>query len=122
MNYGYNYSQYGQYPYQQPQLNQYIPLTFVSGVEGAKAYIVAPNQTVYLRDSDTDVLYIKTADIQGKYTLKAYNLVPIENNQKAVNVEFASIEALNALKNDFEQKMNKISLELEKLNGGKNNE
>ena len=140
----YNYNQYGQYPYnyaqqpayqqqynqyQQPQQmqqmqqqTQYIPLTFVSGIEGAKAFIVAPNQTVYLRDSDTETLFIKTADNQGRYTLKTYNLTPTDGVTKQNNVEFATISELNAVKRDFEERMNKLSLELEKLIGGKNNE
>lgn len=130
----YNYNQYGQYPYnynnyaqqqpsyQQPQQTQYIPLTYVNGIEGAKAFIVGANQTVYLRDSDSDMIFIKTADMQGRYTLKTYNLVPAEGNKNTNNIEFASLEALNALKNDFETKMNKLSLELEKLIGGKKNE
>lgn len=140
MNYNYNYNQYGQYPYnytqyqqpqpqmqiQQPQQmqqqTQYIPLTFVSGIEGAKAFIVAPNQTVYLRDSDTETLFIKTADNQGRYTLKTYNLTPTDGVTKPSNVEFATMEALNAVKRDFEERMNKISLEMEKIIGGKNNE
>lgn len=135
MNYNYNYNQYGQYPYnytqyqqpqpqmqmQQPQ-TQYIPLTFVSGIEGAKAFIVAPNQTVYLRDSDTETLFIKTADNQGRYTLKTYNLTPTDGAVKQNNVEFVTTSELNALKHDFEERMNKMSLELEKLIGGKNNE
>lgn len=141
MNYNYNYNQYAQYPYnytqyqqpqqpiQQPQMQmhsqqqtQYIPLTFVSGIEGAKAFIVAPNQTVYLRDSDTETLFIKTADSQGRYTLKTYNLTPTDGINKSNNIEFATVEALNGVKRDFEERMNKISLEIEKLIGGKNNE
>ena len=135
MNYNYNYNQYAQYPYnytqyqqpqpqmqmQQPQ-TQYIPLTFVSGIEGAKAFIVAPNQTVYLRDSDTETLFIKTADAQGRYTLKTYNLTPTDGTVKPSNIEFATIEALNAVKHDFEERLNKLSNELEKAIGGRNNE
>ena len=128
----YNYNQYGQYPYNnysyQPQMSQqtqYIPLTFVSGIEGAKAFIVTPNQTVYLRDSDSDLLYIKSADNQGRYSLKIYNLVPVED-KKTINNQYASTEALNALRNDFEERLKKLSLELEKLNvgpiGGNTNE
>ena len=102
MNYNYNYNQYAQYPYnytqyqqpqpqmqmQQPQ-TQYIPLTFVSGIEGAKAFIVAPNQTVYLRDSDTETLFIKTADAQGRYTLKTYNIELITRNSFTLICFFA---------------------------------
>lgn len=116
------YQQYQQPMYQsQPQV-VYHPLTFVSGIEGAKAFIVAPNQTVYLRDSDTETLFIKTADAQGIYTLKTYNLTPTDGTVKPSNIEFATIEALNAVKHDFEERLNKLSIELEKAIGGRNNE
>lgn len=113
------------YPYQQnyyTQQNQYIPLTFVSGIEGAKAFILAPNQTVYLRDSETETLFIKTADSQGRYTLKTYVLTPIEEATKPTKENYATIDALNGVRNDFEQRLNKISSELEKLIGGQKNE
>ena len=100
-----NYNPYGQqYPYQQ----QYIPLTFVNGIEGAKAYIVAPNQTVYLRDSDSDIIFIKSADPQGRYMLKAYNMVPVEKQETPV---YATVDALKDLEN-----------RLTKLIGGTTNE
>lgn len=112
-----------QAPQVQPQQQtNYLPLTFVSGVEGAKAFIVPPNQTVYLRDSDTETLFIKTADAQGRYTLKTYNLTPTDGTAKPSNIEFATIEALNAVKHDFEERLNKLSIELEKAIGGRNNE
>ena len=96
-----NYNPYGQqFPY--------IPLTFVNGIEGAKAYIVAPNQTVYLRDSDADIIYIKTADPQGRYMLKAYNLIPVE---KQTEPTYATVDALKELEE-----------RLTKLIGGKTNE
>lgn len=88
------YNYYGQnYPY--------IPLTFVNGIEGAKSYIVAPNQTVYLRDSDAEIIYIKTADSQGRYNLKAYNLVPVEQSKPA---EYATMDALK----DLEERLKKL--------------
>lgn len=77
---------YGQQHYQQPmQVQQqapqtnYIPLTFVNGIEGAKAFIVPANSVVFLKDSDSTILFEKKADQQGKYTLNAFNLVPIKD-------------------------------------------
>ena len=79
----------------------YIPLTFVNGIEGAKAHIVAPNQTIYLRDNDAEIIYIKTADAQGRYSLKAYNLVPVEQPKPA---EYATMDALK----DLEERLKKL--------------
>ncbi|MBR4378001.1 MAG: hypothetical protein IKP50_03895 [Bacilli bacterium] len=65
----------------QPQAPQtsYLPLTFVNGVIGAKSFIVAPNHTIFLRDSDegSNLLFEKSADMYGKYTIKAFRMTEI---------------------------------------------
>lgn len=132
------YNPYQQYPYtngygnqqtyqqvQQPQTS-YLPLTFVSGLEGAKAFIVGANQVVYLRDSDSNILYEKRADQQGKYTLIAYELKPLDMNkpvqeQKVVN-EYATVSDLKSLEMLFVNRMDILSKELEKLVKNENKE
>ena len=150
------YNPYQQYPYttqqyqQQPQTNyynqpqqqtmpqtqqpqtSYLPLTFVNGVEGAKAFIVGARQIVYLKDSDSNILFEKKADEQGKYTLTAYELkqIDINNIGKDTNKnpistdrfimkddikDFVTKNDLNALETIFESKLDKISSRLEKL-------
>ena len=110
---------YNQYPYtnnvyqpqyQQPQQTTYLPLTFVNGIEGAKAFIVGANQTVYLKDSDSNILYEKRADQQGRYTLTAYEMNKIDMNNPAP-VKYAQICDLNALN----EKVNILSGKVEKL-------
>lgn len=64
---------------QQVAQTNYLPLTFVNGIEGAKAFIVPANSTVFLKDSDSNVLFEKKADAQGKYTLIAYTLTQIKD-------------------------------------------
>ena len=87
MNY---YNPYGyQQPYQQTQTT-YHPLTFVSGLVGAQAFIVSPGQTVYLMDMQEKMLYIKTSDNQGRYSLQAFTLV--DNASKPAN-DFESLSA-----------------------------
>ena len=102
-NQNYVYQQpYNQYPqYQQPtQMYQtyqpqvvYHPLTYINGIEGAKTFIVNPNQTFYLMDSDSNTLYVKTADAQGKCDLKAFVLSSAENNPH--NQQKADLHSLN---------------------------
>lgn len=126
----YNYNQYGQYPYnynqqqyqqyQQPQPNyqqpqpqmqqqtRYLPLTFVSGIEGAKAFIVGAGQTVYLRDSDSDTLYIKTADNQGRYEIQTYTLVSANNQPKMNNASFVLTADFNAFKTTLEERLSNL--------------
>lgn len=71
----YQQSQVQQQP-QQPQ-QQYFPFTFVNGIEGAKAFIVQPNQVYYLKDVDSNLLFEKKLDNQGKPILTAFETKPI---------------------------------------------
>ena len=86
--YGYNPYQFGQVnplqpqidrlanmqaQYQQPQqqnVNQGI--LWVQGEAGAKSYLVAPNTSVLLLDSESEKFYIKTTDQAGMPTLRTF--------------------------------------------------
>lgn len=116
MNYNNPYfNPYNQYPYSQPQPQQtnYLPLTFVSGIEGAKAFIVAPNQVIYLKDSDSNILYEKRADAQGRYSLVAYEMKPV-NDSKPTS-DYATTSDLNALKSMLTEKIDILSNEVKTL-------
>lgn len=45
-------------------------IIWVSGEAGAKAYLVAPNTTVQLWDSEAQVIYLKSADASGMPSMK----------------------------------------------------
>jgi hypothetical protein len=67
-----NYQPY--YP-MQPQMQTPAPqqnnsLIWVSGEAGAKAYLVAPNTTVQLWDSEAPTIYLKSADTSGMPSIK----------------------------------------------------
>ena len=136
MNPNYQNSNYGQQvqpqqvqqfqPMQQPQTS-YLPLTFTSGLVGAKSFIVAPNQTVFLKDSDenSNLLFEKSADQNGRYTLRAYELNeikiddigkpkdPVNNQASQITKEdiqlFATKNDLIALQQVLETQMNNLS-------------
>lgn len=119
-NYGYQQPTYQptyQPQYQQPQ-QSYIPLTFVSGIEGAKAFIVAPNQVVFLKDSDSDLIFQKKADAQGKYEMKAFHMIEVTDGNNTVINPSNSITKndLNALESIFTNKIDILLREVEKLN------
>ena len=50
--------------YTQPQ-QQSNALIWVQGIEAAKSYIVAPNNTVLLMDSESQKFYLKSTDSSG---------------------------------------------------------
>lgn len=123
---------------QQPQTS-YLPLTFTSGLVGAKSFIVGPNQTVFLKDSDegSNLLFEKSADQNGRYTLKAYELSeiklddigkpkqPIQQQSQITREDiqqFATKGDLIALQRVFETQLNNLSTLLQKSqNKAKNN-
>lgn len=45
-------------------------LTWVQGEAGAKSYLVAPNTTVQLWDSEAQTIYLKSADASGMPSMK----------------------------------------------------
>lgn len=53
---------------QQPQQSNGI--IWVQGEAGAKSYLVAPNTTVQLWDSESQVIYLKSADASGMPSIK----------------------------------------------------
>ena len=54
----------------QNQQSQSPGIIWVSGEAGARGYMVAPNSTVQLWDSDSPVIYLKSADASGMPSLK----------------------------------------------------
>ena len=71
------------YPQMQSQGQQQTQngnnLIWVSGEAGAKAYLVAPNTTVTLWDSEAQVIYLKSADATGMPSMKIIDYT-IRNN------------------------------------------
>ena len=71
------YPQAQQVPQQMPQqMPQQAPspqsynMIWVQGEAGAKSYLVAPNTTVQLWDSEAPVIYLKSADASGMPSMK----------------------------------------------------
>ena len=96
-----NYNYYPQtYPYYQQQNNN--GLTWVSGIESAKAWYIAPNTTVALWDSESQTIYIKSADASGMPSMKILDYAlreptsPVERVSDA-KVDYLTREDLNAL-------------------------
>lgn len=55
---------------QQPVQQNNGSIIWVSGEAGAKAYLVAPNTTVQLWDSEAQCIYLKSADASGMPSMK----------------------------------------------------
>lgn len=53
-------------------------IIWVSGEAGAKAFLVAPNTTVQLWDSESQTIYLKSADASGMPSIKILDYVARE--------------------------------------------
>ena len=56
--------------YQPVQQTQQNGIIWVQGEAGAKSYMVAPNSTVTLWDSENQTIYLKSADASGMPNIK----------------------------------------------------
>lgn len=104
----------------QPMTQQTVPPTtndmiWVQGLSGAKAYLVAPNTTVTLWDSERKTIYLKSSDNAGMpsmkildYTESSENL-PTENSKINSNAQI-TVESINALNGKFDDILNKLNV------------
>ena len=101
----------------QPQVNQ--GLLWVSGEVGAKSYLVAPNSTVLLMDSDTQRFYLKSADNAGMPNLRIFEYKEVTNipknepqalnlDENVLNDKFVTRDEYEGLKRQYERIMERL--------------
>lgn len=65
---------------------------WVQGEAGAKSYLVAPNNTVDLWDSESPVIYIKSADASGLPSIKVLDYVVRNSQNNTANTSPSSTD------------------------------
>ena len=102
--YGYQPFNYQEQPNPNYQRNN---IKWVQGIEGAKSFFVAPNNTVDLWDSEAPVIYLKSADSAGMPSMKILDYTIRDNTPKNVPIlaenEFATKEDINMLQNEINE-------------------
>lgn len=100
-------------------------ITFVNGIEGAKAFQLRPNSSVLLMDSDNSKFYVKSTDNLGIANISSYSFVedknlPIENvaanqpsntgkqNTKLYEEMKTKIDELDSKVNELQSKLNDV--------------
>jgi Na+-transporting NADH:ubiquinone oxidoreductase subunit NqrF len=84
---GYPYNNYyGAYPTQpvQPQqATQTLPLqiSYVNGIEGAKAFNVRPNENWFLVDNDAGLVYVKSSNQLGQANIQYFTINQIDETK-----------------------------------------
>ena len=82
-------------------------LIWVQGEQAAKSYLVAPNTTVQLWDSEEKVIYLKSADASGMPSMKIldYTIRGGESPQAAPTAEYATKDDLKALEEKIREEL-----------------
>lgn len=96
---------------QQPQQSNGI--IWVQGEAGAKSYLVAPNNTVQLWDSENQVIYLKSADASGMPSMKILDYKirdaqPTAQPQVIANQDFVTRTELDAFENKINTKLDEF--------------
>lgn len=81
-----------------PQQQTAPGLIQVTGMEGAKAYPLAPNSVAALFDADRDVMYIKRTDAGGYPTIQAYQFAPVQEAAPSAQPEYVTRQEFDELK------------------------
>ena len=98
----------------QPTQNSII---WVQGEAGAKSYLVAPNTTVQLWDSEEQVIYLKSADASGMPSIKTldYTIREMKQSHSPVGeVEYATKSDLEALRSELQEMVRKTPVRASK--------
>ena len=103
------------YPQAQQTQQNSNGIIWVSGEAGAKAYLVAPNQSVQLWDSEAQTIYLKSADAAGIPSMRIIDYTfrdsaPISKEILDMGA-FASKEDVDYLKDGIEALRSKLELE-----------
>jgi len=105
-NYGFPATYQPLYPAQQVPVMQTTPqgaqngnssIIWVQGEQAAKSYLVAPNTTVQLWDSEEKVIYLKSADASGMPSMKILDYTIRGEETKKSEPVYATKEDLDAL-------------------------
>ena len=99
---------------QQQQQQQQTGINWVQGEAGAKAYLVAPGQTVQLWDSEEKIIYLKSADASGMPSMKILDYT-IRGEEQKTEVEYATKEDLKVLTDKVKSLQESISGKRRKL-------
>lgn len=101
----------------QPVYSQQTNITFVNGIEGAKAFQMAPNSSALLMDSDNSKFYVKNTDNLGMARISRYSFTEdveseIGSSGGMVTIGKEEYDALVNRLSDLENKTTELTTKL----------
>lgn len=108
-----NYQQpyYPQYQHVQPVQQVQVPtpqtqansIIWIQGEGAARSYLLAPNSSVVLFDSDEPMFYIKTADQTGMPNLRKFKFIEVVGDENTLKDTKELPENIYVTREEFEQ-------------------
>ena len=105
-----------QQPIQQPA--QTNPMIWVQGETGAKSYLLAPNTTLPLWDSERQTIYLKSADASGMPSMKILDYTirdtatsqqpQVQIMEEQEKVEYVTKEEFNKFEKDIKNQFRSL--------------
>lgn len=103
----------------QSQLQQQNNLIWVQGEAGAKSYLVAPNTSVTLWDTESQTIYVKSADATGMPSMKTLDYSIRENIAPEAKIspvsDYATKEDISSIRAELAE----IKANIESAKGAK---
>lgn len=97
---------------QNQQVAQNNNIIWVSGEAGAKSYMVAPNTTVQLWDSESQTIYLKSADASGMPSMRILNYTIRDNSAPQSHADlsenYVTQDDLKALERKLNDRLDEI--------------
>ena len=88
-------------------------LIWIQGIEAAKSYMVAPNTTVALWDSESQTVYLKSADASGMPSMRILDYEIREdahrNHRMGSESDFATKSEVSAIQKQIDEIMANMS-------------
>lgn len=97
--------------------SQQSGLNWIQGEQSAKSYLVAPNSSVVLFDSESQTIYIKSADASGMPSMKILDYT-IRDINKAVPAPITGESVAYATKEDVDglnEKIKELKIRIDSL-------
>lgn len=99
-------------PTPQPQQNN-SPMIWVQGETGAKSYLLAPNTTLPLWDSESQSIFLKSTDASGMPSMKILDYtIREQTGQKPTvaepQVDYVTHKELSDLREEITQKIDEL--------------
>lgn len=110
------YPQFQPQPQPQPQQNSpQSGIIWVQGEAGAKSYLVAPNTTVQLWDSESQKIYLKSADASGMPSIRTLEYTICDQQMPKPQDGYATSQDLKAIS----ERIDAIKAELDSMRSGR---